>query len=231
MWNWKATYFATPLSVSVGVCLLSPPIKSADRKEAARKGEHLHSPCAHFSWAPLVTTEVIRGARQHELHRGALQARGCWNPDMHAGERSLTLYMWLWYSRNPLWDYADSFKHLSVILLDGLLVTDPHRHNPATCARMCVCLNVTGCRFNWLRRLQYLRNLSPSLLSFSSNSLRCLGLGPLFYQEIGLMRSQAAPSARAKKTGGGRSTEESCIMSKKGVWWWRGAIKSFKRGR
>lgn len=74
VWNWKATYFATPASVSVGVCLLSPPLTSADSKEATRKkGDGricipLAVPCTHFSLGfPCYGADS--GAR-HERHEG-----------------------------------------------------------------------------------------------------------------------------------------------------------------
>lgn len=67
MWNWKATYFATPVSVSVGVCLLSPPIKSSDRTRQLEKGSlHiciLHAPTFLGSLVT-IQTEVVRGARR-----------------------------------------------------------------------------------------------------------------------------------------------------------------------
>lgn len=42
VWNWKATYFATPVSVSVGVCLLSPPIKSSDSERGSLERGRRH---------------------------------------------------------------------------------------------------------------------------------------------------------------------------------------------
>lgn len=128
MWNWKATYFATPVSVSVGVCLLSPPIKSTDKLRQLEKGRQhiyiLHSPTFLRS---LIT-------RQTEVVTGARQTHSTWTLQGFAGQwcRNTTLHTMLetWLAsvttmeEKSFWDWLRSFlQTLLWVGKKGILVT------------------------------------------------------------------------------------------------------------
>lgn len=85
VWKWKATYFATPVSVSVGVCLLSPPIKSSDSERGSleRGRRHINILSAStfgvffFSWGALLLRHKKGGIKRSDAkhERSLLQAR------------------------------------------------------------------------------------------------------------------------------------------------------------
>lgn len=60
--DWKRTGFATAVSATVGVCLLSPPIKSADAGDSALTFSS--RPLSGLSWALVTTQEDVQGANK-----------------------------------------------------------------------------------------------------------------------------------------------------------------------
>lgn len=143
VWKWKATYFATPVSVSVGVCLLSPPIKSSDSERGSleRGRRHINILSAStfgvfffFSWGALLLRHKKGGIKRSDAkhERSLLQARRMFKQIPAAT------------SEHGLWELLITWKSS----------TSMHKKSSIKYVWQ-MCLNVSlRCHFNWMRWLK-----------------------------------------------------------------------------